>query len=76
MLKKLIVLASLIFLSYACLITNCPRGGKRGDIAPVAREVCYISFYNKIFFLAIFLHINLHINFYFIKILANSYIYM
>jgi len=73
MLKELIVLANLIFLSYACLITNCPRGGKRGDIAPVAREVCYISFYNKILLiLAIFLHIN----FYFIKILTNSYIYM
>ncbi|XP_032680003.1 neurophysin 1-like [Odontomachus brunneus] len=34
MLKDLVIFASLIFFSYACLITNCPRGGKRGDIAP------------------------------------------
>ncbi|KAL6435827.1 hypothetical protein ACFW04_005596 [Cataglyphis niger] len=39
MLKQFIIFASLIFLSYACLITNCPRGGKRGDIAPSSRTV-------------------------------------
>ncbi|XP_012527594.1 neurophysin 1 [Monomorium pharaonis] len=42
MLKEFVVFASLIFFSYGCLITNCPRGGKRGDIVPslgtVARE--------------------------------------
>ncbi|XP_018048557.1 PREDICTED: neurophysin 1-like [Atta colombica] len=39
MLKELIVFASLIFLSYACLITNCPRGGKRSDVASSLRTV-------------------------------------
>lgn len=36
-----------ISLSYCCLITNCPRGGKRGDptflLENIAREVSFVS---------------------------------
>lgn len=35
MLKELLVFLSLIFISSACLITNCPRGGKRVETAPL-----------------------------------------
>ncbi|XP_025267295.1 neurophysin 1-like [Camponotus floridanus] len=39
MLKQLVICASLIFLSHACLIVNCPRGGKRSDIASFLKTV-------------------------------------
>ncbi|XP_015176922.1 PREDICTED: oxytocin-neurophysin 1-like [Polistes dominula] len=32
MTKKILIFTSFIFITSACLITNCPRGGKRGDI--------------------------------------------
>ncbi|XP_035729705.1 oxytocin-neurophysin 1-like isoform X2 [Vespa mandarinia] len=35
MMKKLFIFTTFIILSSACLITNCPRGGKRGDIVPL-----------------------------------------
>lgn len=41
--KIIIVLTTVISLSCSCLITNCPRGGKRGDptflLENIAREV-------------------------------------
>ncbi|XP_066586522.1 oxytocin-neurophysin 1-like [Prorops nasuta] len=33
MVKELIIFASLFFFTCGCLITNCPRGGKRGGTA-------------------------------------------